>query len=67
MRTSGWPPSTVPRDDDHNVYLVLDDLGRSGRIWPESEADSLAGIISAFSLLLELSSSIVAQYFANRP
>jgi hypothetical protein len=39
MRMTGWTPSIVPNGDDQNVYLVLDDLGRS-RIWRESDAES---------------------------
>lgn len=39
MRRSSWTPSIVPRDDDHNIYMVLDDLGRTGRIWPEADAE----------------------------
>ena len=38
MRRSGWTPSVVPRDDDINVYMVLDDLGRSGQVWSRAEA-----------------------------
>jgi hypothetical protein len=38
MRTS---PSIVPRDDDQNIYLVMDDFGgRLGRAWRETEPDS---------------------------
>jgi hypothetical protein len=33
-------PSIVPDAAERNVYLVLDDLGRGGRIWPEAEADA---------------------------
>jgi hypothetical protein len=40
MRRSSWTPSIVPRDDDHSTYMVLDDLGRTGRIWPESDAEA---------------------------
>lgn len=40
MRRSSWTPSIVPRDDDHNIYMVLDDLGRTGRIWLEADAES---------------------------
>jgi hypothetical protein len=36
MRRSNWAPSIVPRGDDHDVYLVVDDLGRLGRIWLEA-------------------------------
>lgn len=39
MRRVGWTPSIVPRADDHTVYLVLDDLGQSGRVWPEADAE----------------------------
>jgi len=39
MRKSNWTPSIVLSGDDHNVYLVEDDLGRAGRIWPEADAE----------------------------
>lgn len=39
MRTSNWTPSIVPRADDQDVYLIVDDLGRLGRIWPEADFD----------------------------
>jgi hypothetical protein len=38
MRGS-WTPSIVPRDDDQDVYLVVDDL-RSGRVWREAEFEA---------------------------
>jgi hypothetical protein len=41
MRKSSWTPSIVPRGDGHNVYLVMDDLGRLGRVWRETD-DSAA-------------------------
>ena len=37
---SNWTPSIVPRDDDQNVYLVLDDLGRYGRAWREADPET---------------------------
>ena len=40
MRKSNWTPSIVPNSGDCNVYLVLDDLGRSGRIWAEADAET---------------------------
>ena len=40
MRRSNWTPSIVPDEGDRNIYLVLDDRGRSGRVWPESDAES---------------------------
>jgi hypothetical protein len=39
MRKSGWTPSIVPRGDDQNVYLVVDDLGRLGRVWREVDVE----------------------------
>jgi hypothetical protein len=27
----------VPRGDDHDVYLVVDDQGRLGRVWREAD------------------------------
>lgn len=39
MRNVGWTPSIVPPTDDHTVYLVLDDLGRSGQVWLEADAE----------------------------
>jgi uncharacterized membrane protein len=40
MRKSNWTPSIVPNSGDLNVYLVLDDLGRQGSIWAETDAES---------------------------
>jgi hypothetical protein len=39
MRRSGWTPSIVPNGDDQNIYFVMDDLGRGGRVWRETDAD----------------------------
>jgi hypothetical protein len=39
MRNSGWTPSIVPRDDDQNVYIVLDDFGRTGRAYRETDVE----------------------------
>jgi hypothetical protein len=39
MSRTGWTPSIVPDGADQNVYLVLDDLGRS-RIWRETDAET---------------------------
>ena len=38
MRRSSWTPSIVQESGDQNIYLVMDDLGRLGRIWPEADA-----------------------------
>jgi hypothetical protein len=39
MRKSNWTPSIVPDIGDHNVYLVLDDLGPNGQVWREADAE----------------------------
>ena len=40
MRKSGWTPSIVPNSDDQNVYLVVDDFGRNGRAWRETDVEN---------------------------
>lgn len=40
MRKSNWTPSIVPREDDHDVYLVVDNLGRLGRVWREADFEA---------------------------
>jgi hypothetical protein len=32
-----WTPPIVPKGDDENVYLVVDDLGSYGEVWREIE------------------------------
>jgi uncharacterized membrane protein len=39
MRRSNWTPSIVPTDDGQNVYIVLDDFGRNGRAFRETNAE----------------------------
>ncbi len=39
MRRSSWTPSIVPDDHDQNVYLVLDDFGRRGRAYRETNVE----------------------------
>ena len=39
MRKSNWTPSIVPRGDDQNVYIVLDDFGRNGRAYRETDPE----------------------------
>ena len=39
MRKSSWSPSIVPKEEDQNVYLVLDDFGRNGRAYREADAE----------------------------
>jgi hypothetical protein len=38
MRRS-WTPSIVPKGDDQN-YLVVDDLGRNGRVYRETDVET---------------------------
>ena len=38
-----WLPSIVPKLDDREIYLVLDDFGgRLGRAWPEASDGKIA-------------------------
>jgi hypothetical protein len=34
-----WTPSIKPGGIDQNIYLVMDDLGRFGRVWREADAE----------------------------
>jgi hypothetical protein len=40
MRKPNWTPSIVPNTDDQNVYLVVDDFGRNGRAWRETDVEN---------------------------
>jgi hypothetical protein len=40
MRRSNWTPSIVPSGDDQNVYLVVDDFGRLGRAFRETDVEA---------------------------
>src|SRR4051812_22560256 len=33
-------PSIVPREDDQDIYLVLDDFGRLGQAWRETDPEN---------------------------
>jgi hypothetical protein len=39
MPRTGWTPSIVPNGDDQNVYIVLDDFGRNGRAYRETDVE----------------------------
>ena len=45
---SSWTPSIVPRWQDETVYLVLNDFGRQGRAWCETDTErtDLESVIS---------------------
>jgi hypothetical protein len=40
MRRSGWTPSIVPVSDDQTVYIVVDDFGRNGRAFRETDVET---------------------------
>jgi hypothetical protein len=40
MPRTGWTPSIVPKGDDQNVYLVVDDFGRNGRAYREADVET---------------------------
>ena len=40
MRKSNWMPSIIPNSDDQTVYLVVDDFGRNGRAWRETDVEN---------------------------
>ena len=40
MPRLGRAPSIVPEGDDQNVYLVVDDFGRHGRAYRETDVES---------------------------
>ncbi|MDB5504695.1 MAG: hypothetical protein JWR89_4597 [Tardiphaga sp.] len=39
MRRSSWTPSIVPNDHDQTIYLVIDDFGREGLSFHETNLD----------------------------
>ena len=39
MRKSAWTPSIVPDDNDQNVCIVVDDFGRTGRAYRETDVE----------------------------
>ena len=40
MRSSNWTPSIVPSSDDRDVCLVVDDFGRRGRAYCETDVEA---------------------------
>jgi hypothetical protein len=39
VRGPSWTPSIVPNGDDQNVYIVVDDFGRNGRAYRETDVE----------------------------
>ena len=40
MRKSNWTPSIVPNGDDQTIYIVVDDFGRRGRAFRETDIET---------------------------
>ena len=40
MRSANWTPSIVPSSDDQDVCLVVDDFGRRGRAYCETDVEA---------------------------
>ena len=40
MRDTDWTPSIVPGDDDRDTCLVVNDFGRRGRAWCETDVEA---------------------------
>ena len=40
MRSSNWTPSIVPSSDDQDVCLVVDDFGRRGGAYCETDVEA---------------------------
>jgi hypothetical protein len=39
MLKSNWTPPIVPEGDDQNVYIIIDDFGRRGRAYRETDVE----------------------------
>jgi hypothetical protein len=66
MPRTGWTPSVVPPEgdgDDQNVYLVVDDLGRNGRVYREADVD----LADLETVILDLLSGEYKNPFASSP
>ena len=40
MRDTDWTPSIVPGDEDRDTCLVVNDFGRRGRAWCETDVEA---------------------------
>jgi hypothetical protein len=52
MPRTGSTPSIVPKGDYQNAYLVIDDLGRDGRVYREADVE-IADLETVIADLLE--------------
>jgi hypothetical protein len=59
MSKAGWAPSILPRGDDQIVYVVVDDLGRLGRVWRDADVET-TDLDTVIQDLLEGSTAIPA-------
>jgi hypothetical protein len=46
LRMGNWTPSIVPKDDDQNVYLVVNDFGQPGTAWCETEVEGTENVVT---------------------
>jgi hypothetical protein len=46
-----WTPSIVPTSDDQNVYIVVDDFGRNGRSYRETDVEQADLETTIFDLM----------------
>src|ERR1700761_6969438 len=46
-----WTPSIVPSNDDQNVYIVVDDFGRNGQSYRETDVEH-AGLETTIANLM---------------
>jgi hypothetical protein len=40
MPRAGWTLSIVPKGEDQTIYLVVGDLGRNRRVYPETDVET---------------------------
>ena len=67
MRRS-WTPSIVPSSNDQNVYIVVDDFGRNGRAYRETDKLTIEMPILNPSLTLPMLKSQAPQvHLADGP
>jgi hypothetical protein len=62
---SDWTPSIVPRGDDQEIYLVVDELGRLGRVGREADVEATSFEMIAADLLSGQYSSPIGVFCFN--
>jgi hypothetical protein len=59
MRRPGWTPFIVPNGDDQNVYIVVNDFGRNGRAYRETDV----GRVDLEAVIMDM---LEGQYITTR-